>query len=232
MKAAKEYLSNVPLIALVAANIAPVAGVLFLNWDAFYIVLFYWAENVAVGFYTILKIACVKVPHPFAHLGKLFAIPFFMVHYGGFTGVHGLLVLGVFKEGNEGLAGGANWPCILAFVQMLLNVIRQAYSIMPPHMRLAMAALFASHGISFVYNYLIKGEYAASNVNKLMAEPYGRVIVMHIAILGGGFLAMSLGSPVGLLLALVVLKTVVDMKFHRREHQKKQKRLKTATAKA
>jgi tryptophan synthase beta subunit len=80
MKSAKEYLSNVALIALLVANIVPVAGVLFLARDAFYIVLFYWAENVAVGFYTILKIACVKAPHPVAHLGKLFAIPFFMVH--------------------------------------------------------------------------------------------------------------------------------------------------------
>ena len=232
MKSAKEYLSNVPLIALVAANIVPVAGVLFLGWDAFYVVLFYWAENVAVGFYTILKMACVNVPHPAAHLGKLFAIPFFMVHYGGFTGVHGLLVLGIFKKGNEGLGGGADWPCFLVFVQMLLNVIREAYSIMPPHMRLAMAALFASHGISFVYNYLIKGEYAVSDVSTLMAEPYGRVVVMHIAIFAGGFFAMSLGSPVALLLALVVLKTVVDVKLHQREHQKKQKRLKTATAQA
>jgi riboflavin synthase len=41
---------------------------------------------------------------------------------------------------------------------------------------------------------------------------------------------MSLGSPAGLLLALVVLKTVVDITFHRREHQKKEKRLKTAAA--
>ncbi|MHC4155537.1 MAG: DUF6498-containing protein [Planctomycetota bacterium] len=221
MKSAKEYLSNVPLIALLVANVVPVAGVLFLGWDAFYIVLF-----------TILKMACVNVPHPAAHLGKLFAIPFFMVHYGGFTAVHGLLVLGIFKKGSEGLGGGADWPCFLVFVQMLFNVIREAYSIMPPHMRLAMAALFASHGISFVYNYLIKGEYAVSNVNALMAEPYGRVVVMHIAIFAGGFFAMSLGSPVALLLALVVLKTVVDVKLHQREHQKKQKRLKTAAAQA
>jgi len=230
MKAAKQYLSDVPLIALVAANVVPVAGVLFLGWDAFYVVLFYWAENVAVGFYTILKIACVKVPHPAAHLGKLFAIPFFMVHYGGFTGIHGLFVLGMFKKGSEGLGGGADWPCFLVFVQLLLNVIREAYSIMPANMKLAMAALFASHGVSFVYNYLIRGEYAVSKVDKLMGEPYGRVVVMHIAILAGGFFTMSLGSPVALLLALVALKTVVDVKLHRREHQRKQKCLKTAVA--
>lgn len=228
MKSAKEYLSDIPLVALVAANVVPVWGVLSLGWDAFYIVLFYWAENVAVGFYTILKIACVTVPHPVAHLGKLFAIPFFTVHYGGFTAVHGLFVLAMFKKGGEGFGKGADWPCFLVFVQLLLNVIRQAYSIMPPHMKLAMAALFASHGVSFVYNYLIKGEYAVSKVDKLMAEPYGRVVVMHIAILGGGFLAMSLGSPMGLLLALIVLKTAVDVKLHRRAHRKKEKRLKAA----
>jgi hypothetical protein len=218
-------LSRIPLIALVAANAVPVIGVLHLGWDAFYIVLFYWTENVAVGFYTILKIAFVKVARPIEHLGKLFAIPFFMVHYSGFTGIHGIFVLMLFKKAGEEPVGRTSWPCFLIFVQMLLNVIRQAYSIMPAHMRLAMAALFASHGVSFVYNYLIRGEYAVSRVDRLMGEPYARVVVMHIAVMAGGFLTMLIGSPAALLLALVVLKTIMDVKLHQRQHAKKQKSL-------
>jgi len=93
-----------------------------------------------------------------------------------------------------------------------------------------MAALFASHGISFVCNYLLKGEYAVSRVDRLMAEPYRRVVVMHIALLAGGFFAMSLGSPAAVLLALVVLKTIMDAKPHLREHRRKQESLQTASA--
>jgi hypothetical protein len=56
-------------------------------------------------------------------------------------------------------------------------------------------ALFVSHGVSFVQNYLLKGEYAAARPEKLMGSPYGRIVVMHIAILAGGFLTMAIGSP-------------------------------------
>jgi hypothetical protein len=44
--------------------------------------------------------------------------------------------------------------------------------------------------------------------------------VLHIAILFGAFLTMALGSPVGILLILVLLKTVMDVKLHLRERRK------------
>ena len=96
MKLPKKYASNIPLMALTAANVLPLFGALFWGWEAFNIVLLYWAENLAVGFYNILKIAFAKVSHPAEHLGKLFLIPFFTVHYGGFTAVHGVFVLAMF----------------------------------------------------------------------------------------------------------------------------------------
>ncbi|MHC4130435.1 MAG: DUF6498-containing protein [Planctomycetota bacterium] len=38
---------TLPVAALIVANIIPIWGVLFLGWDAFCIVLLYWAENLA-----------------------------------------------------------------------------------------------------------------------------------------------------------------------------------------
>ena len=90
MKDRGEILGRLPLISLLAANAIPLVGVLFAGWDAFGIVLLYWAENLAVGFYNVLKIAFVKVKDPKEHLGKLFMIPFFIIHFGGFTGGHGV----------------------------------------------------------------------------------------------------------------------------------------------
>jgi hypothetical protein len=90
---------------------------------------------------------------------------------------------------------------------------------MSPNMRLALLALFISHGVSFVYNYLIKGEYARTDPGKLMGAPYARVVVMHVAIIGGGFLSMVFGSPAALLFVLVVLKTIIDVELHLREHK-------------
>ncbi len=47
---------NTPLIGLVLANLLPFAGVIFFGWDLFAVVLFYWAENLVVGFYTLVKL--------------------------------------------------------------------------------------------------------------------------------------------------------------------------------
>jgi hypothetical protein len=219
----KDWL-DIPVIALLAANAIPLFGVLFLDWDAFSIVLLYWSENLDIGFYNILKITFAAVPHPAAHLGKFLLIPFFTVHYGGFTAIHGFFVLAIFKKNIDGIAmHGKTWPCFLVFVQMLLNVAKQIYSIIPSQLKIAILALFLSHGVSFAFHYLLKGEYKTAKPQQLMGAPYGRVIVMHITILGGGFLAMTIGSPAALLLILVLLKTIVDVNLHRRSHKKVQK---------
>jgi hypothetical protein len=216
---------NIPVLALLAANVIPLVGVLFLKWSAFYIVLLYWAENLAVGFYNVLKMAFVKVKHPAEHLGKLFMIPFFIIHYGGFTAIHGFFVLAIFKQvDSEPINPQHAWPCVFIFVQLLYNVVKHIMLIIPPAVRLGVLSLFASHGVSFVYNYILKGEYTRTNVRNLMGQPYSRVIVMHITILGGGFLSMALGSPEALLLILVLLKTAIDVKFHLREHKKAAKK--------
>lgn len=220
----KDVFTNIPLVALLAANAIPLAGVLFLGWDAFAIVLLYWAENLAIGFYNVLKIAFTEAPYPAMHMGKLFAIPFFMIHYGGFMAVHGIFVLALFKQGPDDVfPSGNTWPCFLVFLQLLFNVISSLLSILPPNMLYAIGALFISHGVSFGYNYLYKGEYRKKTVKNLMSEPYARIVVMHIAIIAGGFLTMSMGSPVGVLVMLVILKTVFDIKLHLREHREKVK---------
>jgi hypothetical protein len=221
MKLSKKDFLDIPVVALLAANAIPVFGVLFFDWDAFYIVLLYWMENIVVGFFNVLKMVFAAVPYPIAHLGKLFLIPFFIVHYGGFTAVHGFFVLALFHKDGKGLPiDGMNWPCFLVFVQMLFNVIKYMYSVIPPQVRLAVLALFASHGVSFVQNYLIKREYTTARPDKLMGSPYGRIVVMHIAILAGGFLTMAVGSPAPLLVVLIGLKTILDMNLHNRAHKK------------
>ena len=223
MKLLNRYVTNISLIALVVANVIPLWCVLYLGWDAFYILLLYWSENLVVGFYGILKIAFAKAPNPAAHLSKIFIIPFFTIHYGGFMAGHGLFLLSLFKKTDGPFIQGNNWPCFLVFVQLLVNVIRRAYLIIPANMKYALAALFISHGISFIYNYLLKGEFAVSKADRLMGQPYARVVVMHVALLAGGFLSVAIGQPIGVLLVLVVLKIIIDVKLHLREHRRKQR---------
>ena len=53
-----------------------------------------------------------------------------------------------------------------------------------------------------------------------MQQPYGRIVVMHVAILGGGFLMLALHSPTVGLLLLVALKITFDLRGHFAERKK------------
>ena len=46
-------------LALIGANLVPLAGVLFLGWDLASVIVLFWAESAVIGFYTALKMAIV-----------------------------------------------------------------------------------------------------------------------------------------------------------------------------
>ena len=149
------------------------------------------------------------------------AIPFFMVHYGMFTAVHGVFLFAFFgKEHQIHTSHRETWPCFLSVIQMLINTVSDAMKAVPAAVRFAVLSLFVSHGVSFVHNFLIKGEYARINPGVLMGQPYGRVVIMHITILFGGILFQVTGSPAALLIILIGLKTFIDIALHNAEHKK------------
>ncbi len=204
----------ISLAALVASNLLPIVGVLAWDWDVGSLVVLYWSENLVIGAYTLVK---MLVASP---VGGLFSGAFFLVHYGGFCAVHGIFVLSL-AVGMDDLQilEEDPWPLWLVFVQLLVDVVRQTIAIAPPEWLFAFAALAVSHGVSLVLNYFRGGEFRDSSVRDLMTAPYKRIVVLHIAIIAGGFGVAALGSPWPLLLLLVALKLGLDVWLHRREHR-------------
>ncbi|QFU75484.1 hypothetical protein EY643_07365 [Halioglobus maricola] len=207
---------QISLIALVLVNLLPLAGVLWFSWDAAALMLLYWAENLILGFYTLSKMLVVSP------VGGLFSGTFFLIHYGGFCGVHGMFILLFMFEGDfSPFPGNAEtWPLFFVFPQILFNVTREVFAIAPAQWVLAFTALFISHGISFVFNFLMGPERELANTKALMGEPYGRIVVLHIAIIVGGMGTMALGEPLLMLLVLVGLKLAMDVGLHLRTHRK------------
>ena len=195
------------VIALLLANLLPVFGVLVLGWEVFPLLFLFWSENVIVGGFNALKMLCAAPANPLGWAAKLFMIPFFCFHYGMFTFVHGIFVVGLF--GGQ-FRQGARFPDGERFWQLLQE----------NHLGWAILGLAVSHGISFATNYLGNGEYQRASLPILMQQPYGRIVVLHLAILGGGFLMMVLHSPAAGLLLLVALKTALDLRGHLKERAK------------
>jgi hypothetical protein len=88
------------------------------------------------------------------------------------------------------------------------------------HLQWAVLGLALSRAISFATNYLGNGEYKRASLPVLMQQPYGRIVVLHLAILGGGFLMAALHSPTIGLLLLVALKIALDVRGHFAERKK------------
>ena len=193
------------VIALILANLVPVGGVLFFGWEVFPLMFLFWSENVIVGVFNVLKMVFAGGGGKVGQATKFFLIPFFCVHYGMFTFVHGIFIIAMFGGELHG-----NFPNVNTFWNAM-----QEY-----HLGWAVLGLIISRGISFATNFIGNGEYKNVVAPMLMAQPYGRIIVLHIAIIGGGFLVMALHSPLLGLLLLVVLKTLLDLAAHLRERIK------------
>jgi len=190
-------------VVLIAANLVPLAGVLFFGWSVYATLLLFWVENVIVGVFNILRMLAAAPDNPLAWVTKVFMIPFFTFHYGMFVMVHGIFVLQLF--------GGLH---IRGFPtpSMFWDAVRGA-GIAPAAWGLAL-----SHAVSFAFNYIGAGQYKTASLPMLMSRPYARVMILHVVILVGGFLVMALGSPMLPLALLVVLKTALDLRGHLREH--------------
>ena len=193
------------LVALVIANALPLVGVLFLGWTVFPLVLLYWLENLVVGGFNVAKLLLAQPWQPAYWLGKAFLVPFFLVHFGGFTYIHGVLVVAFFGPKT------AQPFDLLTAVPAAIRANQLGWGVL---------SLVLSHGFSFYWNYLRSGEYQRASLNALMAQPYGRVMVLHMTVLFGGWVVMLLESPLFALVVLVVLKTAADWRGHRAERRK------------
>lgn len=191
-------------VVLLLANAVPLCGVILLGWDVLPVLVLYWFENVIIGVLNVLKMLCVRPRDAALWLGKLFTVSFFIVHYGMFTAVHGVLVLGIFRTDST----PGNSPLDPALWQYMLGT----------GIQFAALALALSHTFSFATNYIRLGEYRRAGLEELMGQPYGRVIVLHLVVLLGGFLTMALQTPTFGLVLLVVLKSAADLNAHQRQH--------------
>ena len=228
------------VVALIVANAIPLFGALFLGWNVWMILIVYWLENGIVGFFNVLKIlraeggagstsAWRMNGKPMALVGRSAIAGFFLIHYGVFWFVHGVFVLTMplfAGLGAEVRDLGTVYPGEGQFVDGVFQPEFGSGASMTTGfdlggILLAVAALAISHGVSFWFNYLGRGEYQRASAIGQMFTPYGRLVVLHITIIVGGLAIALTGAPAAALAILVVLKTLMDIAFHLAEHRKR-----------
>jgi hypothetical protein len=223
---------------LLAANLVPLCGVLWWQWSVSSVIVLYWFENIIIGVINVARMIAfspadgslaslvgateeqlaatpqavrnLNVPM-LAHGAKLFMVPFFVFHYFFFCAGHGVFVFSMFPD-EDGYFAADNG------IDML-GTLGRAIEIFSTPLAFAAVILASSHVVSFFVNYLGGAEYRRLDVRQLMMMPYGRIVVLHLTIIFGGFATMALGEPVWVVVILVLVKMVVDLKMHLKEHR-------------
>lgn len=199
-------------VALVLSNCMPIIGVAFLGWDLFTLMALFWAENIVIGLYNVLRIMSVKPHEPAQWVAKVLTSVFFTVHYGGFCLGHGVFVLAFF--GGKALGQEPSDEETLAILRGLVTNASFLAGVL---------ALVASHGVSYVQNFIRSGEYLKCDAQELMMRPYGRIMILHVALIVGGMAAMAMQDAVWIMLLLTVLKIGMDLRQHWAEREKLQR---------
>jgi hypothetical protein len=215
---------SIPATALLVANIITLCVAAFQKWGYQALLAVFWWETVIIGFYNVGRIFVVAI---FAEpLGKrigladtssrvLFTIGLmglFVFKFGGFALAMGLLVL----VAPAAFANGGN--------SAELSAVADGVQATGEGVLVAVAALFISHGVSFVQNFVRKREYERCSVLFLLFWPYARLALLMLVILLG-FAATGMVSGLARVplftVAVIALKLFVDMLTHRFEHRRK-----------
>jgi hypothetical protein len=196
-------------VLLVIANLVPLYGVLVLDWSVRSVVLLFWLENLVVGGFNLLRIASASSDELPAS-AKITTGLFFAVHFGLFCFVHGVVLLALFPDP---ATTGAPAPAGDTLLPIVIDSIAAEGLLWP------LLGIAVSHGVSFIANYLLGGEYRHTSQQQLMKRPYRRVIALQFTLVLGGLLVQALGSPTAALILLLALKTLMDLAAHLQEHR-------------
>lgn len=199
------------LLAL-AFNLVPAFCVLLFGWSPAILILLYWAENVALGVFQLLRMnVCTFRDGLGIGLVGLFGSAFFVVHYGLFCLAHGLFALS-FLGFEMGLPNTAEMPEQL--VLQLPDILRREQGF-----TLSVLAIVALQAVAFV-QWIVQGAWKTADDGKLMGEVYGRIVVLHLTLFATAFALDALGGPAAGVFALALFKSIAEGVFAGRKARK------------
>ncbi|MDB5468667.1 MAG: hypothetical protein JWR84_227 [Caulobacter sp.] len=198
-------LKRLSALRIVIANAIPIVCVILFGWPAGVLLLLYWCENVIVGAVNGLKMAVSGAAMgPPGWIANAFLLPFYVFHYGMFCFVHGVFVLLIGSIGERKIPDFD--PSPIGLFHVVENLTRHE-----PGFLWSLAAIAGLQLLSFAADWLARGKFRDTNPMIQMFEPYGRIVVLHLAIMAGMIPVLILGGPVWALVGLAIIKTLMEL---------------------
>ena len=166
-----------------------------------------------VGFSTLVKIPLWRPVDPSSHdhypvppkYIKYVMIPFFLVLFICFSGMHLVMINAFFYDEVEAYAKShPDWY----FPQ--INRTAMAF---------AMIALLIHHGVSYFVHFIGKKEYLKFRMDQMIMIPYKRLVLTHVVVLIFGLVLNAFGITSAWMVSIFFLtKMWIDYQRHRAEH--------------
>jgi len=171
--------------SLLIANLLPVAGVWFLDWNPKEVFLVYCFETIIIGFFTLVKLGITgafKKKDDWSNQSNvttkqpaIFFMIFFLVHYGMFVTIQMSMFFGVSGIGDDAGIGFFNfflkWPELITYEGGIM-----------------LSVFIVSYGFRMINDYVLSGEYKTAPLGYIMFQPYGRIFVQQITVILGSML--------------------------------------------
>jgi len=186
--------------AILAVDLFPVWAVMTLGWGAAPLVFLYWLENLIVGAVALARmIASSMKESPVGLIAMGFVGPFFIFHYGMFCFVHGVFV-SVFAQMSSETGNVGDFPSPFSLIEQAL--------LSGANMPTFILAIIALQVFLFFQDFIGRGQYRETTIEKEMTAPYGRIVVLHIGIFAGAFAMAAIGEPLWGILGLIGLRAL------------------------
>lgn len=215
-------------LMLLGTNAIPVIGLVFWRWDAFVLLLGYWMETAVIAFWTLVRIAVhpeevttdTKGPRP-GLVRRVFILAFVILFVGIFMTAHFGIIWQAFGGTWRGFGSSAR-----DFVQTVLWGTGLWIAILAAFFSRGVACLLDLIGAVQVRRWILAiwPDYPGALPADRKPDPGaalfglgGRIVLMQVAVVIGGFIAVKLGmhAPVILpLMLLIAIKTYVELSLH------------------
>jgi hypothetical protein len=243
-----QYFKKPSVLVLVLANFVPLIGVLFYGWNAFNLIILYWLENLVIVLFNMIKISFCEIEDvknieitPYIERG------FIRSKYRTGDLVPGETEEGkpvILPNKFLPLFYGISRLIFLVISGAALNFIFFAsghYSlaqILTIDFFISFVILVASHGFSFFYNFIRQKEYLGIKSMKQIERTETGHVSLYLGLIAGAWFApmffissvkqISTGLsysdapiidiPMIVLMAIVIIKTKLDLESHTRRH--------------
>ena len=185
---------------LIAANLLPVYGVWFLDWNAREVFMVYCLETVIAGIFTLIKMGIVTAIKKWdwwenngsrTKVHGVFHMLFFLVHYGFFIAIQMFIFskTTIFDSSKD-----------FGFFNFLFS--------MPGHLNNSTWMMFGSFVVGYGYKnlteFILTDEYKTASLSYIMFEPYIRIFIQQFTVIAGSFILFFDATNIFILLFALV----------------------------